>query len=127
MASRSQIKASPERIKMGEPSPDITALLKIILRLVSESDQSIVLVGCTALERVLELSLLEIFIPLEGPKKEKELNLLFKDGQFGPLVSFSSKIRIGYALGLLGRNQERTSTSLGKSGTLSPTDLKGPA
>lgn len=64
-----------------------------------ESSRGVVLVSASFLEEALE-SLLRARFSIRHPKSKSSIDPLFKT--FGPLSSFSAKIRISYAMDLIG-------------------------
>lgn len=77
--------------------PDFMDSMSLFAKLQSADDYSATIISASLLETSLETLLLTHFIPM-GKEHQDDI---FSDGGNGPLSSFSAKIRICYAMGLI--------------------------
>ena len=89
--------------KLSKEIPPEQDVLKLLRSLTSidhhAADRAAAIVGGTLLEAALGTAIESKFVPLD---RKTERPMLFDGEKNGPISTFSSRIRIGYALGLYG-------------------------
>jgi hypothetical protein len=78
------------------PSSDVLGF-DLLLRKPRPDDRSVVMMLAALLDQAIETALMQKFIPMQ----QEEIRQLFMDDS-APLFSFDSKIRIAFALGIIG-------------------------
>jgi DNA-binding MltR family transcriptional regulator len=96
MPSDSRHKTSLKNLLNKIPTKD--EMHHIALRLRDYPDEAAALVACSLLNHALRDAIASKFIKLSAI----EIDGIFSDNQGGPLSTFASRIRIAYALGILG-------------------------
>jgi DNA-binding MltR family transcriptional regulator len=88
--------------KLSKKIPTEESLDKFVtdlrLETSSSSDRTLAIVAASILEHSLRVAILAKFVPLN----EEDQSKLFDGNQNGPLATFSAKIRLAFALGIIG-------------------------